>query len=106
MVRFDTWFFLTPLPTGAEPRVDGSECVDLRWIRPSVALEEQRARTLELVFPTIRHLERMAPFASANELINHAFDEPLQTVMPRVVSDGSAAHVVLPGEPGYGQRRI
>src|SRR5213595_1998639 len=27
--RFDTWFFVVEAPTGAEPRVDGAECVDV-----------------------------------------------------------------------------
>ena len=30
-IRFDTWFYLTPLPDGATARIDGSEIVDARW---------------------------------------------------------------------------
>src|SRR5271165_1343907 len=30
-IRFDTHFFLAPLPPGQEPRIDGDECVDLGW---------------------------------------------------------------------------
>src|SRR5689334_810623 len=30
--RFDTWFFVVEAPAGAEPRVDGAECVDASWI--------------------------------------------------------------------------
>src|SRR5207247_1008751 len=30
-VRFDTLFFAAEAPPGAEPRVDGAECVDARW---------------------------------------------------------------------------
>src|SRR4051812_1277108 len=41
--RFDTWFFVVEAPTGAEPRVDGAECVDARWIRPQQALAEYAA---------------------------------------------------------------
>src|ERR1700716_2352182 len=33
-IRFDTWFFLAPVPAGASPSVDGSEIVDARWISP------------------------------------------------------------------------
>src|SRR5436305_6496253 len=29
--RFDTWFYLAPLPPQAVPEVDGAEVVDLRW---------------------------------------------------------------------------
>src|SRR5690348_5683144 len=28
-IRFDTHFFLAPLPAGQEPRIDGEECIDL-----------------------------------------------------------------------------
>src|SRR3979411_1365898 len=37
-VRFDTHFFLTPLPPGQQPQVDGEECVDLGWFTPAQAL--------------------------------------------------------------------
>src|SRR4051812_40714584 len=37
-IRFDTWFFVVRAPRNAEPAVDGSECVDLTWIRPADAL--------------------------------------------------------------------
>ena len=30
-IRFDTWFFLAPLPDGTTPAIDGSEIVDARW---------------------------------------------------------------------------
>src|SRR5438132_762132 len=33
-IRFDTHFFLAPLPDGQEPRVDGEECIDVGWFRP------------------------------------------------------------------------
>jgi 8-oxo-dGTP pyrophosphatase MutT (NUDIX family) len=38
-VRFDTWFFLAKAPPGADPRPDGGECVEARWLRPPAALE-------------------------------------------------------------------
>ena len=37
-IRFDTWFFLAPLPVGAQAMVDGSEIVDVRWYTPQGAL--------------------------------------------------------------------
>src|SRR5919112_1726851 len=56
-IRFDTWFFVAGAPAGAEPRADGQECVDMRWIAPQAALEAFEQGQLELVFPTIKHLE-------------------------------------------------
>ena len=100
-IRFDTHFFLVQLPAGQEPRVDGSECVDLRWLTPRAALEAYARDDLPLVFPTIKHLEQLSAFGSASELLAHARGRDVQPVEPRVVMEGEVARVLLPGEPGY-----
>jgi 8-oxo-dGTP pyrophosphatase MutT (NUDIX family) len=100
-IRFDTWFFLAPLPAGAEPQIDGSEIVDVRWYAPQAALDASAAGELFLVFPTIKHLEQLSRFASAQALIEHARGREVQPVEPRVVMSGETARVVLPGEPGF-----
>lgn len=100
-IRFDTWFFLAPLPPGAEARVDGSECVDLRWTSPAAALESYARDELLMVFPTIKHLEQIAGFGSAAALLAHARGRAVEPVEPRVVLEGEIARVLLPGEPGY-----
>ena len=99
--RFDTHFFLASLPPGQEPRVDGEECVELGWYTPTGALEAHRAGEILLVFPTIKHLEQLAPFASAAELLAYARGRAVEAVQPRVVVEGEVARVLLPGEPGY-----
>ncbi len=100
-IRFDTHFFLAPLPSGQEPRIDGEECVDLGWFSPAGALEAYGAGEIELVFPTIKHLEQLSEFASADALMAHARGRDVQPVQPRVLIDGEVARIVLPGEPGY-----
>jgi 8-oxo-dGTP pyrophosphatase MutT (NUDIX family) len=100
-VRFDTHFFVAPEPPGAAPKCDGEECVDLRWIGPAAALEAGRREELFLVFPTIKHLEQLAEFASVEDVLAHARSRRVQPVEPRVLVDGGVAQVLLPGEPGY-----
>jgi 8-oxo-dGTP pyrophosphatase MutT (NUDIX family) len=95
-IRYDTHFFLTPAPAGAEPRVDGSECVDLGWFSPARALDAVR-----LAFPTRRQLEQLAGFASADALLAHARGHDVVPVLPRVLGSGETARVVLPGDPEY-----
>jgi len=102
-IRFDTHFFLAELPEGQRPRVDGQECVDLRWSAPAEALHAQRRGELELVFPTIKHLEQLGAFASTRALLDHARGRAVTPVTPHVVGSGETARVVLPGEPGYDQ---
>jgi 8-oxo-dGTP pyrophosphatase MutT (NUDIX family) len=99
--RFDTWFFLAPLPAGAEPEIDGAEVVDARWYTPPAALEACRNGQLFLVFPTIKHLEQLSAFDSAEALLDHARGREVRPVQPRVLVSGETARVVLPGEPGY-----
>ncbi len=100
-IRFDTHFFLAALPPGQEPRIDGEECVDLGWFTPSGALEAFSAGRIELVFPTIKHLEQLEEFPSVDELLAHTRGREVLPVQPRIVLDGEVARVLLPGEPGY-----
>jgi len=100
-IRFDTRFFLAELPSGQEPRVDGEECVDLGWFAPREALERSRAGELELVFPTIKHLEQLGEFATVAELLAYARGRAVEPVEPRVVLEGEVARILLPGEEGY-----
>jgi 8-oxo-dGTP pyrophosphatase MutT (NUDIX family) len=100
-IRFDTWFYLALLPAGAEPEVDGSEIVDARWCSPSEALDASRRGELLLVFPTIKHLEQLSAFRSAEALLAHARTRDIRPVEPHVVLSGELARIVLPGEAGY-----
>jgi 8-oxo-dGTP pyrophosphatase MutT (NUDIX family) len=100
-IRFDTHFFLAPLPDGQEPCIDGEECVDLGWFTPDAALAAHRAEEIALVFPTIKHLEQLSEFASVESLLAHARGREVQPVQPKVVLEGEVARIVLPGEPGY-----
>jgi 8-oxo-dGTP pyrophosphatase MutT (NUDIX family) len=99
--RFDTHFFLAPAPPGQEPRPDGAEMVDLGWHTPQGALNAYARGELELVFPTIKHLEQLAGFPTADRLIEWAIGREVVAVEPRVRTTGETARVVLPGEPGY-----
>lgn len=99
--RFDTHFFLAPLPTGQEPKVDGEECVDLSWFTPATALQAHRDEQIVLVFPTIKHLEQLGAFSSADELLAYARGREVEPIQPRVVLEGEVARVLLPGDPGY-----
>jgi 8-oxo-dGTP pyrophosphatase MutT (NUDIX family) len=100
-IRFDTHFFLAPLPPGQEPRIDGEECIDLGWFAPERALQAHRAGEIALVFPTIKHLEQLGEFASVEALLGHARGRDVLPVEPKVFLDGEVARVLLPGDPGY-----
>jgi 8-oxo-dGTP pyrophosphatase MutT (NUDIX family) len=101
VVRFDTWFFVTQAPEGVEPTVDGSECVDVRWLRPVAALQAHQRDELMLVFPTIKHLEGLAGMESVADTLEKARTREVVPVQPRVVVRDGKAEVLLPGDPGY-----
>jgi 8-oxo-dGTP pyrophosphatase MutT (NUDIX family) len=100
-IRFDTYFYVTEAPAGAEPRCDGQECVDLRWLRPADALAAYRDGRLSLVFPTIKHLEQLAEFESVQHALEAARARDVPPVMPKILMEKDLAKIVLPGEPGY-----
>ena len=100
-IRFDTHFFLAPAPAGQEPRIDGDECVDFGWFTPRAALDAATRDEIALVFPTIKHLEQLAAFASADEVLCYARGRDVNPVVPRVVREGEVARIVLPGDPAH-----
>lgn len=99
--RFDTWFYLARAPEGAQPRVDAAEVVDFCWITPVDALAAGEAGRLFLVFPTIKQLQQLSGFGSAEELLAYARGREVAPIEPRVIGTGETARIVLPGEPGY-----
>ncbi|MDX6718445.1 MAG: hypothetical protein QOJ63_699 [Solirubrobacteraceae bacterium] len=99
-IRFDTQFFLARAPAGVRARCDGHECVELRWNAPRAVLAAHRRGELALAFPTLRQLEQLSRFASADELVEYARSHEVRPMRPRVVNSGEVARVILPGESG------
>lgn len=100
-LRFDTHFFLALASAGAEPHVDGHECVAARWIRPQRALDAGETGELLLVRPTISHLEALAGFTSAAQALAVARTRHVLPLDPDVLARGGVARVLMPGDPGY-----
>ena len=96
-IRFDTRFYLAAAPAGAQPRVDGDECVDAGWFAPGAALDAFDRGDLPLVLPTLKHFEAILEFGSAAQLLAASERRDLEPIRPQVI-DG---RIVLPGEPGY-----
>jgi 8-oxo-dGTP pyrophosphatase MutT (NUDIX family) len=100
-IRFDALFFVAVAPPHSPPRPDGTETVEAGWIEPGAALDAHSQSRLSLVFPTIKQLESLLPFASCEEALDAARNRPVETTLPRVVIDGDEQRILLPGEPGY-----
>jgi 8-oxo-dGTP pyrophosphatase MutT (NUDIX family) len=106
-IRFDTWFFVGRAPADADPRCDGEECVDARWLRPQDALDAYGRDELVLVFPTIRHLQELAMYETVEEILETGRQRRIVPIEPRVVLDeGGVARILLPGETGYDEAPV
>jgi 8-oxo-dGTP pyrophosphatase MutT (NUDIX family) len=100
-VRFDTRFYVALAPPHSPPRPDGAETTEATWLAPREALDRHAAGELSLVFPTIKHLESLLPYAKAEEVLAAASERRVEPILPRVLGDDQGRRVVLPGEPGY-----
>ena len=108
-IRFDTRFYLALAPAHSPPRADGGETVDAAWMNPAEALERGRAGELELVFPTIKHLESLLPFATSGDAIAAARERVVEPIMPTIVADPSSEQgwkMLMPGDEGYVPPRV
>ncbi len=85
--RFDTRFFVARAPQDQVAEADAFEVTDGRWLRPRDALAAHERGEIGLIFPTIKHLERIAPFAGVDALLAFAHTKPIVTVAP-VIEDG------------------
>jgi 8-oxo-dGTP pyrophosphatase MutT (NUDIX family) len=82
--RFDTRFFVARAPENQVAEADATEVLDGRWITPEGALAARDRGELALIFPTIKHLERIAPFGTVEELMRFAGTKTIVTVSPDV----------------------
>jgi glyoxylase-like metal-dependent hydrolase (beta-lactamase superfamily II)/8-oxo-dGTP pyrophosphatase MutT (NUDIX family) len=82
--RFDVPFLVARMPEGQSPVADEAEQFEPVWVRPAEALARHKAGSFFMIFPTIRTLERLAPFATVDAVLQAcAGEQPLWTCCPR-----------------------
>ena len=69
-------------PEGAIGVADTVETHDARWLTATSALDAHRDDNFPLFFPTIKHLERFAPFDGIEALLAFARAKPIVTIQP------------------------
>jgi hypothetical protein len=75
--------------------------VDARWLTPAVALALHAEDQLALVFPTIKHLERLSETDSVDETLAAARGRKVEPVLPKVTVRDGIPQVLMPGDVGY-----
>ena len=82
--RFEVPFLVARMPEGQEPVADEAEQFEPVWVRPADALARHEAGQFFMIFPTIRTLQRLAKFASAQAVLDAVANEkPLWVSCPR-----------------------
>jgi 8-oxo-dGTP pyrophosphatase MutT (NUDIX family) len=99
--RFDAWFFLALCPAHTPPVPDGTETTEARWFEPTAALAAHAAGELALAFPTVKQLESLLPFDSADEALAAFGGRSVEPILPKVIGTQDDHRVVLPGDPDY-----
>jgi recombination protein RecT len=82
--RFDARFFVARAPADQVAEADADEVLDGRWFAPHEALAAHARGEINLIFPTIKHLERIAPYRTVDELTAFARAKTIVTVSPDV----------------------
>ncbi|MBV9232785.1 MAG: NUDIX hydrolase [Candidatus Eremiobacteraeota bacterium] len=85
--RYNTHFFFAAAPPDQAALADAFETHDGVWIAPRDALERFARDDMHLVYPTVKHLERLAAFDSVESALRFARAKPVVTVMPHDAGD-------------------
>jgi 8-oxo-dGTP pyrophosphatase MutT (NUDIX family) len=80
--RFDTRFFLAQMPEGQTAIHCQVETTEGVWITPRAALAGWDSKTFPLVFPTRKHLERLAALDSLADVLTFARTKQIRTLHP------------------------
>ena len=68
-IRFDVPFLWAQAPHDQVPRVTGHEQVNAVWLQPQEALKAYQAKTLHMVYPTLKTLKRLESFESCDQVL-------------------------------------
>lgn len=85
--RYNTHFFVAIAGTDQPAAADTVETHDGVWIAPQEALEKSAQGAFRMVYPTVKHVERLARFESARELIAFSRTKPIVSIMPQTPAE-------------------
>jgi len=97
--RFDTRFFVAPLPADQEPVHDARETTESAWMTPSAALTASSAGTISLPPPTWITLRELESSRTVSDAMAWARQRRVPRREPRVLHEAGARMFVAPGDP-------
>ena len=100
--RFDTHFFLAPMPPAQVAAHDGREAVETVWIAPHQAIAESEAKRVTLVFATRMNLAKLGRSPTVGQALAAARADTIVTVCPELVEGPEGKLLRIPAAAGYG----
>jgi 8-oxo-dGTP pyrophosphatase MutT (NUDIX family) len=105
--RFDTRFFVAPVPADQSASADLSELTEHAWINPATVAGTIARGEIKVVPPTLLTLEDLAEsFAQHGGLLPMLAAERSRAtppVMPRIEVRDDSFRIVMPWDPAYGE---
>jgi 8-oxo-dGTP pyrophosphatase MutT (NUDIX family) len=99
--RFDARFFVAIAPDSQRPLHDARETTDSTWIRPADAVAQNQNGEFMLAPPTLRTLQQLAEFDSAQEAFQWSLDHDPPTILPHMEQREGKVWLFLPGDPEF-----
>lgn len=99
--RFDTRFFVAPLPEGEKAVHDNHEAIESTWFSPRAALERYWAGDIDLAPPQIMSLAQLARYGNLSEAIEMIGRRPPPLIEPEAVRASDVRAVAYPGDPAH-----
>lgn len=94
--RFDTYFFLAKVERGVVATGEDNEAMEVLWIAPEEALARAADGSMQMVLPTIKNLEALRGFASADALIASRRGAEIAPIQPVLVVENGRKTLVIP----------
>lgn len=98
--RFDTRFFVTLAPHGADARVDASEVTEHLWATAEDILQRHDAGKILLAPPTLHTLHALRRLGSSADVLAWAEVQTIVPIQPKLVA-GDELTILLPWDPRY-----
>lgn len=100
--RFDTRFFVSRMPANQDPVHDDNELVRSFWISPAEVIERVGRKEMGMLPPTLRMVESLAAFDSADAVIEAAAAGLPDERMPMAGRNGNPGERAMSrAEPGW-----
>lgn len=99
--RFDTRFFVAPVPPGQSPGHDEHEATASLWLPPKVALSQYWEGEIELAPPQIMSLAHLARHGDVAGVMAAARDRAPPCIRPESFEQDGGRVLCYPGDPRH-----